>query len=131
MKKYFFIAIAALFITDAAQAQTSVSKSSAVKQPAKTASGMPVAATSSKEFKQKTNELRAMLNANDYASAQTTWYNVYSLMARRGDEMRKANDVPGSDTHYVLVGKLKDLSQNIPGNKQAILNLLNQMDAAY
>jgi hypothetical protein len=134
MKKYFFFALCALFITDMAQAQKSVTQSAAntiTKQPAKTVSGAPIAAVPARGFNVLTAEFKTSLNANDFTKAQSQWVNIHHNMARRADEFKKANDIAGADKRYELVSKLKLLSQDMQVNKAALIDLMNQMDAAY
>lgn len=133
MKKYFLIAVGTLCLVQAAQAQTSTQQtrraSTTSATTARTSNGM---VNNDADFHQKVATMRASLNANDFSAAQNQWVNIEHLMARRGDEVRKINgDAAGAQRRYTLASKMKDMSQNMSGNKTALLQLLNDMDAAY
>ena len=123
MKKFLSIALAATCLIHTAQAQ----------QAAPRAARSTGAVTSEKAaFKQKTAAMKAALNTGDYTKVNSMWLDVHHMMARRGDEIRKAGaDIPGAERRYALAGKLKDMSQNWAGNKAELLRLLDQMDATF
>lgn len=127
MKKFLLAALAGVCIISTANAQQ---KTTAVKPATRITATTP--AVSAKVFRQKTAELKASLNADNFTKAESEWMDVHHTMARRADELRKLNgDTQGAEKRMVLVGRLKDLSQNIAVNKAALLQLLNEMDAAY
>lgn len=124
MKKFFLIALIAISLVDAAQAQTST--------PQTRSSANGAITNNTAQFKYKADEMKAALQADDFIKAETYFTPIYTMVAKRGDEIRKVNnDIAGSDNHYRLVGRLKDLHQNMSGNKADLILLLDEMKTAY
>ncbi len=133
MKKLLFAVLCAACFMNTAFAQKKAIKATHTAPATTTAVRANAGVNASAQaFHQKTAEMKAALNANDFTKAEGMWLDVHHMMAKRGDEIRKLDsDVPGSDKHYVLADRLKLMGQNIAGNKAGLLQLLNEMDAAF
>ncbi len=123
MKKYFLIALCAFCLADIAQAQRIVNPNGNV-----TVNNEVI---STAAFRAKTTELKTALNANDFTKAQSLWYPICRATFLKGDQLQRQQNSTGADAHYQLSARMKTLSQNIPGNKAVMLQLLAEMDTAY
>lgn len=83
-------------------------------------------------FKQKASELTSALNTTDVKKSQGLLTDLMNMMMSRGDDLVKAKAPKSeSEAKYNIGRQMKGMISDVTGNKQNIINLVQQAISAY
>lgn len=83
-------------------------------------------------FKQKASELTSSLNENDIKKSQGLLTDLMRMMNTRGDDLVKAKAPKAeSEARYNIGREMKSMLTDVAGNKQNIINLVQEAIAAF
>jgi hypothetical protein len=83
-------------------------------------------------FKEKATQLTSALNTNNLIKSQSLLGDLMGMVMSRGDELVKTKAPKSeSDAQYNIGRQMKGLLNDVAGNKQGIIDLVQKAVAAY